>query len=255
MSKPVSLTNLHAETIDGVIDSLDRVIAWSKENGKRIGYFTALYRKVTVKVKQGIEQNHFDDGQRMERLDVIFANRYLDAFEAYYAGKPVTECWRLAFEIADRWYPLVLQHLMLGMNAHINLDLGIAAAETVAAEQLKGLKPDFEKINDVLADLIDEVEHELGEIWPLFSWLDSLAGRLDEKLADKSMIFARDQAWAFAVEYALSADKSSTIDGKDKKLYLLGLGLIQLSFLRWSVFLLIRLGELGSVKRKIEILE
>ena len=28
---------------------------------------------------QGIDQDFFEDGPRMERLDVVFANRYLDA--------------------------------------------------------------------------------------------------------------------------------------------------------------------------------
>jgi hypothetical protein len=37
---------------------------------------------VTKKVKNGIENNLFDDGPRMEKLDVIFAKRYIDAYKA-----------------------------------------------------------------------------------------------------------------------------------------------------------------------------
>lgn len=248
-------THLHADTIDGVIASLDRIVEWSKENNKRTGYFAALYRKVTIKVKEGIASGHFDDGARMERLDVIFANRYLDAFEAYYAGQPVSDCWKLAFKTVERWFPLVIQHLMLGMNAHINFDLGIAAAETVAESDLPALKPDFDKINDVLANLVDEVENELGEIWPLFKVIDKLFGKLDERLADKSMILARDQAWKFAQAYATAADKDDTADKMDDKLTLLGTAFISLGFFKWTAFLIIRLGERGSVAKKTAILE
>ena len=57
-----------AETIDQVIQQLDDIIDWSLELNSRLGYFAALYRKVTLKVKGGISDGFFDDGQRMERL-------------------------------------------------------------------------------------------------------------------------------------------------------------------------------------------
>ena len=100
-----------------------------------MGYFPALYRKVTVEVKRGIEERVFDDGPRMERLDVVFAKRYLDAFDAYMEGGAPTRAWVLAFETTGQWWPIVLQHLLLGMNAHINLDLGIAAARVSPGSQ------------------------------------------------------------------------------------------------------------------------
>ena len=37
--------------------------------------------------------------------------------------------WKKAFDSSTHYWPIVLQHLLMGMNAHINLDLGIAAAE------------------------------------------------------------------------------------------------------------------------------
>jgi hypothetical protein len=76
------MTN-QTETIDQVIDQLTEIIDWSRTTNSRLGYFAALYRKVTIKVKEGIAENFFDDGERMERMDVIFANRYLAAVEAY----------------------------------------------------------------------------------------------------------------------------------------------------------------------------
>lgn len=249
------LTDLHAESIDGVIASLDRIIEWSKQHNRRTGYFAALYRKVTRKVKQGIEANHFDDGARMERLDVIFANRYLDAFEAYHNGLPVTTAWQQAFELGDRWSPIVLQHLMIGMNAHINLDLGIAAAQAVTEEQLPDLKPDFDRINGLLASLVNEVEDELGTIWPMLKWIDRLAGNADEWLADRGMTFARDRAWALAEKYAAADDKQAVIERLDKTIFALGL-LITSPPLKLRVgLLLVRVTERGDIVKKIAILE
>lgn len=126
-----------ATTIDDVIQQLTAIVEWSKQNNARMGYFAALYRKVTIQVKKGIQENYFDNGPRMERLDVIFANRYIQACYQYQTGQTPTQSWVRAFNATQHWWPIVLQHLLLGMNAHINLDLGIAAAETVAPEDYR----------------------------------------------------------------------------------------------------------------------
>lgn len=55
------------------------MVANALEDGDRAGYFAVLYRKVTAKVKEGIAAGFFDDPGPMERLDVLFADRYLDA--------------------------------------------------------------------------------------------------------------------------------------------------------------------------------
>ena len=120
------ILNLRAETIEEVIQSLDKIIEWSKKGKMRLGYFAALYRKVTVQVQEGIKNGLFDDGERMERLDVIFANRYLEAFEQYHTSKDPTLSWKQAFDTSKRWKPIVLQHLLIGMNTHIDLDLAKA---------------------------------------------------------------------------------------------------------------------------------
>lgn len=96
-------------TIDDALRDLYRIIDWSLDEPSRLGYFAALYRKVTQKVKEGIEDGFFDDGPRMERLDVIFAGRYLEALHRYWQNQPPTEPWQVAFDAASRRRPLILQ--------------------------------------------------------------------------------------------------------------------------------------------------
>ncbi|MBL7713183.1 MAG: hypothetical protein JNL13_11980, partial [Chitinophagaceae bacterium] len=110
-------------SIDEVIAELDQVIAACLRTGSRAGYFACLYRKMTLAVKQGIAKGLFEDGQRMERFDVHFANRYLAAYRQYSSGEACTNAWCRAFEAGAQAHT-VIQHLLLGMNAHINLDLG-----------------------------------------------------------------------------------------------------------------------------------
>src|SRR5688572_33106451 len=120
------------DTIDGVLGRLNGLLDEAIRHGRRIGYFVALYERVTSNVRHAlIAGNVFDDGPRMERLDVVFANRFIQAWEQHVAGQKPTDSWAVAFQRLEDPGQLVIQHMLHGMNAHINLDLGIAAA-TVA---------------------------------------------------------------------------------------------------------------------------
>ncbi|NJN18311.1 MAG: hypothetical protein HC822_19660 [Oscillochloris sp.] len=182
-------------TIDQVIDRLDGIIDTARSKRTRDGFFAALYRTVTCTVKDGIAAGQFDDGERMARLDVVFANRYLEAWDHYRRGNRPTSAWQYSFEVADRQQALVLQHLLLGMNAHINLDLGIAAAAVAPGARFPGLERDFVSINRILQELLDGVQDAIGDVSPVFGVLDRLGLWFDESICNFSMRRARGAAW------------------------------------------------------------
>ena len=246
-----------ATTIDEVINQLTAIVEWSKDNNSRMGYFAALYRKVTIQVKEGIQTGIFEDGPRMERLDVIFANRYIHACYQYQTGQKPTESWVRAFDVTERWWPIVLQHLLMGMNAHINLDLGIAAAETVPPEELQNLKGDFEKINEVLASLVGSVQNELAEIWLLLGILNRYLGSVEKAIINFSMEKARDAAWSFAEELSpLTGEaREKAIEEKDAMFATFSNVIMHPGFTLSMVLKIIRLGERGNTRKRIEILE
>jgi hypothetical protein len=187
------------ETIDDVLGRLNLLLDDAIRDGRRIGYFVALYERVTSNVRHAlIAGNVFDDGPRMERLDVVFANRFIEAWEQHAAGARPTESWAVAFKLLEDAGPLVIQHLMLGMNAHINLDLGIAAATVASTRpQLEALHADFNRINDVLARLVKIVEVQLTTICPPLSRLADLV-TVEERIFDFGMNASRDIAWKLA---------------------------------------------------------
>ena len=106
--------------IDEVIASLDSIIQQAWEERSRLGYFAALYRRVTRSVRDGVCTGHFDDCALMEHLDVVFATRYIDALTTYQSGGRPSRSWKQAFEACSDDTRLILQHLLAGMNAHIN---------------------------------------------------------------------------------------------------------------------------------------
>ena len=197
-----------AKNIDEVIEQLETIVSESTVLGNPLGIFASVYLGVTKDVKEGIRKGRFQDGARMERLDVHFANRYLKAYEQYCDGLPCTASWATAFKAAGHQDLLVLQHLLMGMNAHINLDLGIAAAKTAPGDDLAALEEDFMEINALLASRINRVQDKLSAVSPLLILLDYIGGFRDEKFAEFSLEKARDHAWKVAQRFAfLSRDE------------------------------------------------
>jgi Family of unknown function (DUF5995) len=162
----------------------------------------------------------------------------------------------VAFEACDAWWPIVLQHLLMGMNAHINLDLGIAAAQTSPGSELASLKGDFMRINEILASLVDEVQEELADVWPLLRILDWVGGRTDEAVVHFSMERARDAAWAVAQDLARreATEWSGAIAALDNQVAELGRLVRHPGPILGAATRLIRLGELRSVRRIINVL-
>ncbi len=243
-------------TIKEVIEVLDNIIESSLTEESTLGYFAALYQKVTIKVQQGIANGRFENGPRMERLDVIFANRYIQAYHDFRAGKPVTKAWRLAFQAAQHKEPIILQHLFLGMNAHINLDLGIAAAEVAEPGQLQALKGDFNEINQLLFELIDEIQDNLSGVSPLLGNLDFLIKDRDEQFARFSMKAARDHAWLVAQRMMILGEdqRIENIQSTDDYVVELGNMILHPSKLARFGIWLIRLLESKNVERGIHSL-
>jgi hypothetical protein len=192
---------MQAATIDEVITLLDTIIADSKRAQDRIGFFAALYRRVSVAVRDGIVQGKFDDGPRMEKLDVTFANRYFAALTAYQSGQPLTTAWKVAFDAARQPSVSLLQHLLLGMNAHINLDLGLAAAEVAPGAGLDSIQRDFFKINMVLASLVGECVREFGVIWPIITWANTMLDTKEELMVAYEIDAMRNYAWRIAQKF------------------------------------------------------
>jgi hypothetical protein len=185
-------------TIDEVIARLDAIVKECITRRDRAGYFPALYNRVTRAVRDAIGRREFDDNERMERLDVEFANRYLAAYGHYRAGELPTRSWLRAFTAAQSPGHIVLQHLLAGMNAHINLDLGIAAARIAPGAAFASLRRDFDRINTILATLTPVVEQEIDALSPVFKAVTALAPRLELKMVGFSMERARNEAWGFA---------------------------------------------------------
>jgi Family of unknown function (DUF5995) len=244
------------KSISEVVSKLDEIVVWAETNQSPIGYFAALYRQMTLAVKAGVETNKFDNGPRMEKLDILFANRYFDAFDNYQKGKPITGSWKVAFDATKNNQITVIQHLMLGINAHINLDLGIAAAKTCPKNEILGLESDFNQINNLIAGLVDKTKQKLATIWLPFRITIDLLDTESDGMINFSIKMARIFSWESAKKLAfLEGDlENAQIVKIDKNVSVLALKLINTKWFLKSILWIIRQGETGTVAEKIKIL-
>ncbi len=190
---------MHPKTIEEVLKALDRIIDTAIARQDPAGLFAYIYRRTTDQVRRAIAMRQFEDGPRMEAFDVAFANLYLEAYDNWQAGQATPLVWSTAFQEARRRHTII-QHILLGMNAHINYDLAIAASSLMKGEAIIALKRDFEKVNEILASIVDELQDRLGRVSPLMFLLDWIGQDRDESLINFSMAKARAFSWQLAYE-------------------------------------------------------
>jgi len=207
-----------AASFDTVLSELRRIRDTARRSDDRNGYFAAMYAQVTAAVALRCADGRFDDAARMEELVDRFARRYTEAYWAQAADRPTTRAWAVAFETARSSEPLVVQHLLLGINAHINLDLGIVVADMAHARSMPmdALAADFGAINDVLAELTDRAQAAVVAGSPLLAAADVLLGDHDEAVTRFSLRVARDGAWDFATGLS-QADVNARDDLIDRR--------------------------------------
>ncbi|GAA4278639.1 DUF5995 family protein [Aquimarina mytili] len=244
-------------SIDQAIKKLESIIQWSIDHSNRVGYFTSLYLRVTQTVKSKIGTGYFDNDERLEKLDVQFAARYFKVVEQFQNNDPgLPKAWAIAFNAIHNDELLIVQHLLLAMNPHINIDLGAAAAEIAPGDAIHDLHDDFQKVNTILSSIMPTVLDELSALSPLLHLLEDITEQKEEAIINFSMKVARDFAWKLAVELAplSEPDKQVIIEHKNIGIAKLGEKIIEPGFMAESILKIIKAVEIKNVDQIIDTL-
>ena len=164
-----------------------------------IVWFTRLYRGVTEAVRDRLARQRFKDPACLGRLDVVFANLYLDALRAWAAApSKAPRAWAPLFAVRSAPRIAPIQFALAGMNAHINRDLPVALVTTwqELGLELEAPSPqhdDYEKVNVLLAQTEAKVKHwfDTGFVGDV----DAALGSADDRIAMWNVGRARDAAW------------------------------------------------------------
>ena len=248
---------MEAKTIEDVLRILAAIVADTRAKTDPLGYFPALYRQVTLEVKRGIERGFFDDPMRMSRFDALFANEYFAAYEQFRADQQPSRAWQFAFDTARSQRVIILQNLLLSINAHINLDLGVVAGNAFAGNALENFHDDFNRINDILGSLIPAARDAVGQLSPLMEELSTIGGDDLVTVLEFSVEAARDDAWRAATLISLTPSdiRPLVIEALDAKAKLLGRVVADPAEPLATVVRRIRRAESTDVAAIIEVLD
>jgi hypothetical protein len=167
--------------------------AMARASSDASGYFVALYARVTERIAASISEGRFVDGERMDVFATTFAS-YCTRAMRNERDRP--RCWQACFAVAGDPNLLIVQHLLLGINAHVNHDLALAVVEVAGPSGgLESIKADFDAVNDVLAETYIDVLRALDRVT---HWTNRAAAAGGGRVFNFSLRVARGQAWSAA---------------------------------------------------------
>jgi len=244
--------------IDGVIGELKSLIAWTLTQPSRIGYFASLYLRVTDTIRSKIGTGYFEDDSRMEVLDATFASRYLAAVQQFRTKDPaLPKAWAVALDATSQNNLIIVQHLLLSMNPHINIDLAIAAARTCPGNSITALQGDFDKVNAILAGVVPTVISEIGALSPYLHLLSDLAQDGETSIINFSLVSARDASWAMAQKLAFlpEPEQEEMIAAQNVPIAVLGKAIITPGLVAAGMVDIIGTAEVKDVVQIIQTLD
>ncbi len=251
-------------TVDDVaraFTELDHAFASLTPPG-RLGTFVVAYLFITLELQRRLAadragsepRRYFRDADWFERYLVEFANRYRIALAGYRANpqKPaIAEPWRIAFDAATQRQTVVLEDLLLGINAHINNDQPMSLAK-VGVEPAEMRLADHTAVNDALAATTDPVQKHLSERYGSYiDLLDRMGGAFDEQLSNFALQRARQHSWESGVGLAAGTKTPAEVEREAAALARLVLNInhtapAAISLLQWLESVWVRSGVDGQ---------
>jgi hypothetical protein len=197
---------LKKNAIERMVETLNSLEPY----GDKKAIFLNCYLLMTEQMYQAVNQGRFKDGTWVMILLERFADYYFDALDQYnHKEKFTPKVWHFVHDSSDHSRMHVLQHLFLGINAHINYDLVLTLHDVISDEwcsmdeSMKALRfHDHCIVNDIIAETIDEVQDKVVERYaPSMDIIDKGMGRLDEKIFEWLIRRWRGEVWKDFLKY------------------------------------------------------
>lgn len=190
------------KSLQDIIDGLSRLEEEFLVHRDRRGIFVTAYLQITFELQRRVVAGLFRDPDWVGRYVIAFANLYRQALAAYEAGDraSVSEAWELSLDTSAAGMGLVIQDLMLGINAHINHDLPFALREVGIDPDRASRYDDHTSVNRALREATGVVQDRIAALYASgLGILDHLLGDLDEEFTSFSFEAAREHAWNMGV--------------------------------------------------------
>ena len=192
-------------SIDDLLDRMRGDLGRLTAAGDARRFFHATYLRTTRAIADEIRRGGFVDNEWVSRWDLAFAELYVDALEADRTGGITSGPWRVAFDAATQRPDLApLQHVLFGINAHINYDLPqallavISPADFDDPELLARRTADHRHVDAVLQSRVGAEDDELGAVSRV-RLIDRLMRPANRAASRRFLAEAREKVWRNAV--------------------------------------------------------
>lgn len=210
------------EALDRMSASLD--VFHGRPDNRAI--FLRVYHEMTWEVHDAVHgfgdyqgRSVFMDPAWVRRLSGRFASLYFRSLAGPGSdpGRPGSQAWKVAHDVAREQDSTVLLNALLGINAHINYDLADAIAQNLDPMELRDpsalqlRKFDHDQVNNLLVRSMGRIQDVLARDYaPVLGLGDRLLGRVDERLSEVGLTHYRAQVWGDAISYATARADDQT---------------------------------------------
>ena len=191
-------------SVDDIVGDLRRRLDQLPADRTPLRAFHAAYLRTTEAVGAALDEAAFEDPAWVERWDVAFADLYLVALEAHLADGPgVSRPWRIAFAVPSDLPPL--RCVLVGINAHINVDLPQALLAVISDDEFRDARTvarrrrDHERIDGILPSRVSAEDTELDALGSR-TLLDRVLTPLNRGASRRFLREARQKVWHNTVE-------------------------------------------------------
>ncbi len=190
---------------------------WEAAHDRR-AIFLGCYCLMTRNMLDAIDAGRFHDGVWVTSLLHRFTDYYFNALALYEQSALTTPpVWKLAHDATHDTEVMTLQHLLLGVNAHINFDLVFALYDQLVSEwgglsieQRAQRHADHEMVNRIIGETVDAVQDQvIDRHSPWFEFVDKMLGPVDEWLTSHLISHWREEVWNNAVCYLEASDEAA----------------------------------------------
>src|SRR4051812_34708629 len=197
-------------SVDDVLTGLTAVAEQFLAAGDRRSIFVEAYILITQELRKRIlAGGAFENGDWVASYLIRFGELYRVALVAYETKDEANlpRAWKIAFDTAAKGDAVMLQHLLLGINAHINHDLPNALSTVGIDPDRARAKRDHDAVNAALRTATDPVKEKMFTLYaPALGLLDRLVGPFDDEVTNWSFHKAREAAWDAGVSLVNARD-------------------------------------------------
>jgi hypothetical protein len=212
------------QTISDAAQSLTALENLFRQTKDKRGIFVVAYKEMTDTLQKLIDSQEkgsdkiFNDLEWVKGYLVTFANLYREALYGALHHLTVPRAWKISFEKIEDEGILTIQHLMLGINAHIMRDLPFTLNQIGLGndEQQKFRKEDHDNVNQVLETATDTIQKKVSNYHRAkgLALLDSFLTSFDEWVTNSFFQRQREMAWLDALSLAESGELRGKIEDK-----------------------------------------